>query len=101
MRNNLHLMDREPELRCHGMPYGFFEPDRVALKSFRADDELLFAVNRHPERHHVSAPNSGEFAGRPLDVIRVVVAAANDDDVLESPAHIQVPVGEVTEIAGV
>ena len=66
-----------------------------------ADDELLFAVHVDAEGHGVAAPHPRQIAEGPLDVARVIVAAADDDHVLHAAAREEAVAHEVPEVARV
>src|SRR5205823_4349129 len=90
LRDDLHLPDADPDLLGDGFLDFDDELVGVARERFGANDELLFAgavldvvavrVDRHPEGDDVAAPDAGELAHDPLDVVRVEVSPADDDD---------------------
>ena len=66
------------------------------------DDDVLCAVAAvDTERDHVAGAHALDAAGDLLDVLRVHVAPADDDDVLDPAAHDELAVDRVGEVAGV
>ena len=63
-------------------------------------DQPLFSIRFHRERRPAAIPE-GRVArlGRLLDVLRIQVTAAEDDEVLDPAGHVQLPVVHEAEIA--
>src|SRR5690606_39591092 len=66
------------------------------------DDDVLCAVAAvDTERDHVAGAHALDAAGDLLGVLAGHVAPADDDDVLDPPAHDELAVDRVGEVAGV
>ncbi len=65
------------------------------------DDQLLFSVGGHAERGRAAGAQAA--VGRPsglFEVLGEVVAAADDDHILDPTRHVQVSVLDQTQVAG-
>src|SRR5262245_43046317 len=56
---------------------------------------------RRSERDNAAASHAGEIADRPLEILRVMLAAVDDDDVFGSTADEQFAVPEIPEVPGI
>ena len=65
------------------------------------DDHTFLVVDLDAERRAGAGDQAGmTLAGRPLDVAGIMIPAAHDDQVLETPGDVQVAVPEESEISG-
>src|SRR5207247_11085977 len=53
------------------------------------------------EGDDASAPHTPHATHRPLQILRMILTAVDDDDVFRAAAHEQLTAGQVAEIAGV
>ncbi len=106
-------MHRKPELLRHGAPSGArerleIEPALPAL-DLPADDDRLRLLGREAQpildshgedRSSVGCKGLVGGAHSELDVLRIVLASPDDDDVLEPPCDEQLSILQEAEIAG-
>src|SRR2546422_1354629 len=84
-------------------PAGHRRPHALEVRVLRLghhDEGLLAPPPVDREGDDVAGPHALDRGGGPLDVLRVDVAAADDDQVLDAAADHQLPVDEVAEVAG-
>ena len=91
-----HLLDHV-RLDRHG---DLLALGRVVLAGLGDDDDLFRGRTRHREHDDVALAHAGHVLDQPLDALRVVVPAVDDEHVLLAARDVQVAVGDVAEVAG-
>src|SRR6185436_2458547 len=98
----LHLADlghrHQPLLRTRVPPIPVPGPVPVPVAMAVA---VAVAVGARARKHRdLRSTHAFDLGDDLLDVLRVVVAPAQDDDVLAAPANVELAVREVAEVAG-
>src|SRR5258706_5141905 len=75
------------------------EQSGVRRFAFGADDQGFFAVAHDTECDHGAALHAGYLGHRPFDILRIVVRAMDDDEILAAAADVELAIGDVAEIA--
>src|SRR4051812_36674054 len=94
------LVRRQPERLADPGGHAGTHGPLVARAALHHEDQLLVPIQLCTERHDVATAHTFEFRYGPLEVLRMEVRPANDDEILAAPAHEQLAVGDVAEVAG-